>query len=208
MARKAVLQGGKRDELLKAALHLFMEKGYDATSVADILSAVGGEVGMFYHYFKSKKAIYEAAIEHFIAEYAVDFRSNTQKSLSGDPAQTLDTLLTLMASRLRMWYAMRSPSQAGTPDEAFLLLIRARLFASLTDDIETLLTQGFAQGSIPVRDDVPPRALAGFLLYGVSGVLDLSVAHNVTEAELAQRIQSARKLVLQLLNIPNKEGDR
>lgn len=44
MPKKAVLEGGKRDEIIYAAMELFFEKGYDATSVRMILDKVGGEV--------------------------------------------------------------------------------------------------------------------------------------------------------------------
>lgn len=40
MARKAVVAGGKRDELVDAALKLFLERGYEATSVRAVLEAV------------------------------------------------------------------------------------------------------------------------------------------------------------------------
>ena len=33
MSRKPVLEGGKRDEIMDAALELFFEKGYDATAL-------------------------------------------------------------------------------------------------------------------------------------------------------------------------------
>ena len=52
MARKAVLTGGKRDEIIDIAMKLFFENGYEATSVRMIMNEVGGEIGMFYHYFK------------------------------------------------------------------------------------------------------------------------------------------------------------
>ena len=51
MARKALLTGGKRDEIIYAAMELFFENGYEATSVRMILDKVNGEVCMFYHYF-------------------------------------------------------------------------------------------------------------------------------------------------------------
>ena len=49
MARKAVLEGGKRDEIIMTAMKLFFEHGYEATSVRMIMNEVGGEIGMFYH---------------------------------------------------------------------------------------------------------------------------------------------------------------
>ena len=61
MARKAVLEGGKREEIITAAEQLFFTEGFEKTSVRMILEKVGGEVGMFYHYFKSKEELFDVA---------------------------------------------------------------------------------------------------------------------------------------------------
>ena len=47
MARKPVLEGGKKDELIDAALALFFENGYENTSIRMIANRVGCEVGCF-----------------------------------------------------------------------------------------------------------------------------------------------------------------
>ena len=69
MARKAVLQGGKRDEIINVATKQFFEKGYEETSIRSILNDVGGEVGMFYHYFKSKDELFQVVVERFFHQY-------------------------------------------------------------------------------------------------------------------------------------------
>jgi len=66
MARKAVLEGGKKDEILNVALELFLKNGYENTSIRMILERVGGEVGMFYHYFDSKQEVFDKAFQHFM----------------------------------------------------------------------------------------------------------------------------------------------
>lgn len=73
MARKAVLKGGKRDEIIHAASQLFFKHGYEATSVRMILDKVNGEVGMFYHYFKSKDELFQAVVEQFFINYRNQF---------------------------------------------------------------------------------------------------------------------------------------
>ncbi len=50
----------KRSSILKAAEMLFFERGYDRTSVQDILDALSLSKGGFYHHFPSKK---EAVLE-------------------------------------------------------------------------------------------------------------------------------------------------
>ena len=43
----------RRDELMDAAQALFMEKGFAATSVAEIVEGAGVAKGTFYTYFQS-----------------------------------------------------------------------------------------------------------------------------------------------------------
>ena len=53
----------RRNELLDAAQALFYRKGYENTSVNDIIDAVGVAKGTFYHYFTSKVEILDQIIE-------------------------------------------------------------------------------------------------------------------------------------------------
>ncbi|MCB0219646.1 MAG: TetR/AcrR family transcriptional regulator [Chrysiogenetes bacterium] len=57
----------RRDELLRAAMKVFAEKGYQQTSVADILEGAGVARGTFYRYFDSKKDCFSQALDKFIA---------------------------------------------------------------------------------------------------------------------------------------------
>lgn len=53
----------RREEILLTALKLFCKKGYEATSVDDIVCEVGCSHGLFYHYFKGKQEIYDNILE-------------------------------------------------------------------------------------------------------------------------------------------------
>ncbi|MCI8510683.1 MAG: TetR/AcrR family transcriptional regulator [Lachnospiraceae bacterium] len=44
-------------EILDAAKELFLSKGYEDTSVADIMELAGGAKGMFYRFFQSKEEV-------------------------------------------------------------------------------------------------------------------------------------------------------
>lgn len=48
----------RRAALLKSALHCFAEKGYQATTIDDIVRHANASKGGVYHYFKSKEDIY------------------------------------------------------------------------------------------------------------------------------------------------------
>lgn len=47
-------------EILDAAKKLFLAKGYEETSITDIMQEVGGAKGMFYRFFQSKEELMQA----------------------------------------------------------------------------------------------------------------------------------------------------
>ena len=53
----------RRNQILDAAEKLFFEKGYDRTSVQDILDALQMSKGGFYHYFDAKDSVLRAVSE-------------------------------------------------------------------------------------------------------------------------------------------------
>ena len=53
----------RRNELLDSAQDLFFSKGYEATTVADIMERAGVSKGGFYHHFTSKDDLLEALVE-------------------------------------------------------------------------------------------------------------------------------------------------
>jgi len=60
-------QGEKRrEEILVAALDLFIRKGYAATRTLDISQAVGVSEGLLFHHFETKEKLYEELIRRGI----------------------------------------------------------------------------------------------------------------------------------------------
>jgi AcrR family transcriptional regulator len=56
----------RREEILRAASTLFSQKGYHATSVADVIAAAGISRGTFYLYFDNKDSLFLDLMEQFI----------------------------------------------------------------------------------------------------------------------------------------------
>jgi len=52
-----------RSELLKKCFDLFAEKGYGSITMRQIADGLGVSTGTLYHYFPSKKALYEQLVE-------------------------------------------------------------------------------------------------------------------------------------------------
>jgi len=54
-----------RERLLDAAMRLFWEKGYNSTSIADVLGAAHANAGSLYHFFPTKQDLLVAVLTRF-----------------------------------------------------------------------------------------------------------------------------------------------
>jgi len=73
MARRAsAASPGTRQRLADAALDQFHRKGYNATSVQDLVSAAGAPKGTFYNHFQSKEDLALDAVRRYAAAMCVD----------------------------------------------------------------------------------------------------------------------------------------
>ncbi|MBP2643092.1 MAG: TetR family transcriptional regulator [Firmicutes bacterium] len=63
MARVLKEPEERKNEIMDAAQNLFESKGYEETSVNDIIQKVGIAKGTFYYYFKSKEEIMDAVVD-------------------------------------------------------------------------------------------------------------------------------------------------
>lgn len=66
MARK---RQSTKSRIVKAAWNLFYKKGYDSTTVEDIINASKTSKGTFYHYFKGKEALLNTLSNLFDQKY-------------------------------------------------------------------------------------------------------------------------------------------
>jgi TetR/AcrR family transcriptional repressor of nem operon len=57
---------GTRERLVDAARHLFWERGYAATGLAEILARADANSGSFYHFFESKDALLRTVLETYV----------------------------------------------------------------------------------------------------------------------------------------------
>src|SRR4026209_1657881 len=54
----------RRAEIVDCAVAMFFEKGYEATTIADILERTKLSKGAFYHHFESKEELLDAFTQH------------------------------------------------------------------------------------------------------------------------------------------------
>ena len=64
--------GIRQEVFISAATELYMEKGYEAVSIRDVLNAVADKTAspsVFYYYFSSKDELYRACVESVAKSY-------------------------------------------------------------------------------------------------------------------------------------------
>jgi AcrR family transcriptional regulator len=105
-----------RSRILDVAGELFAERGYDATSVADICARAGVTKGAFYHHFKSKQAVFLELRDRWLGPL------ETQLTLARDPDETLPQLLQHVADMARAMFAEAGEDQR---QQVFLELLSA-----------------------------------------------------------------------------------
>jgi len=92
MTTSAVRRPNTRERILTASLDLFLERGFDGTTISDIERAVGlaAGTGSFYRHFKSKDDVFVAAVQRSATEYMEHFLAMLQElDAIADPVERL-----------------------------------------------------------------------------------------------------------------------
>ncbi len=65
----------RQQQILDAALHCFLERGIDATTIADVRARSDASTGSIYHHFKDKDGLVGGVLQHIIGRYQASLQS-------------------------------------------------------------------------------------------------------------------------------------
>lgn len=136
--------------ILDVALALFLEKGYDNTSIQDIIDGLGGLTkGAVYHHFKSKEDILSAALDRENAGlYAQLRRIRDDGRMNG--AEKLQALFeaSVMGPQMDLW-ANVAPDSDPVKNARLLGMEYQALFEEAVPFfVQPIVEQGVRDGSI------------------------------------------------------------
>ena len=168
----------RRDQIIEAAERLFYEKGYEQTSVQDVLDALSLSKGGFYHYFQSKIELLEAVCRRQSVRDAEEMTAAVARQ-EGAIAK-LNTLL-------RYCGLLR----ADRMDFALLVLRVSYLGGSL--QLRACLREGLMETALPMMREIILEGMAENVFFtrfpDDIGELILQLFANITD-ELAMLIAS------------------
>lgn len=142
--------------ILDVATRLFTEKGYDATSLADIIQETHLSKGAIYHHFASKEDIFTAIFQRIGSEnIAALARIRDNASLSGLEKLRAIFRAAILGDNQSLMLTV-TPSLLDNP--RFLAMQVRQIYEFVAPDfIAPILQEGMDDGSIPAKN---PRELA------------------------------------------------
>ncbi|OUC98468.1 TetR/AcrR family transcriptional regulator [Streptosporangium minutum] len=166
------------DAALQKALELFWERGYEATSMADLVQHLGIARASIYATFGGKHDLYVKAFERY-----TQTRDPNIVEMLSQPGPALPAVRALVQAYVEESLHDEHRRGCMVVNAAVEVMSRdpqmARRIEAGWDVLETALTSALtrarAQGEIP--DDKDPRALARFLLVLLQGIRVLGRAH-------------------------------
>lgn len=153
----------RKTEFLNTAMALFMQQGYDQTSVNAIINAVGVSKGAFYHYFKSKEELLDQ-----LAERAAEQSLAGAQAIVDDPGLSAVEKLNALFAQTNQFKAQNRDLMIAIAQVFYSdgnILLRSRLSERSVERVAPImaqiLKQGQQEGSMNM---VNPEETARFVL--------------------------------------------
>jgi TetR/AcrR family transcriptional repressor of nem operon len=184
------------EQALESAMSVFWRKGYEATSLQDLLQVTGLSKSSLYQTFGSKHALFERCLDLYRRDKAAQMREMLDRARSG--RAFIERLVYGVAAETRGRAArrgclvMNTASEFAQSDPRIAKLVKqgAKAFGAV---FEAAVVQGQEDGEISSALDAGD--LARYLVSSVSG-LKTMVKAGATPAEIA----SVARVILRVLD--------
>ncbi|MDN7228881.1 TetR/AcrR family transcriptional regulator [Planococcus liqunii] len=167
-------------ELIKESINLFVEKGFSATSIQDIVDKLGVTKGSFYYHFKSK----EALLMHIHLSYIDDLLKRqktileTEKEARGKLVKVVELLIHDIEKQGALGRVYYREIRHLTPENA--ATIRKKR-AEFRDRIESIIKEGIENGEF--RKNLEAKMIT----FGILGITNWSYQWFNPKGDLSVR---------------------
>ncbi|HWI70082.1 MAG TPA: TetR/AcrR family transcriptional regulator [Nitrospiraceae bacterium] len=160
------------DDAIEKAMQVFWHKGYEATSMEDLLSAMDLSRGSLYDTFGDKRQLFLKVVDRYCATFA-----SSKFSLLDQPGPALPTLRRFISGMIEGGLA--DPQRRGclisntvmelSPHEKEIAGMLRQALKMVEDTFFKVLTRAKQQGELQKGQD--PRTLARFLVTMMQGAI-------------------------------------
>lgn len=179
-----------RDEALRKAKHVFWQRGYEGTSISDLVDALGIASARIYAAFGSKEALFRETIALYLSEEGAFANKamqepNTRLAIEQLLTQAVETYTQIDQPHGCM-VVLSLTNYARDNEEIMTWLTRYR--QARTKTIIERINQGILSGDIPEKADA--QALGDYfatLLHGIS----IQARDGVSQERLLGMVQIA-----------------
>ncbi|WP_099206190.1 TetR/AcrR family transcriptional regulator [Scatolibacter rhodanostii] len=184
-------------KILDSALKLFIQKGYEQTTILDIVSEMGGLTrGAFYHHFKTKEDVFFALTDKIFNDMKPFVKIKGRTDINGLEKIKL-TLQTVNESKDYATLQLQILSLIENSPTAFKIYMeKQRTF--LATKYAELIEEGINDGSIKAKH---PKLTAELFLLICNIWLMPTIYPQANEEEAWQRFHMAKDIV-EALGLP------
>lgn len=155
-------------EIIKTAMQLFGEKGYEQTSMRDIAKSMGVSLGLCYRYFDSKQILFNNAIEIYIEDCCqqyLDVLHNPEIKIK-DKINLLFSSIGLDHSGIEYHEFFHRIENEELHEQLSIRLCKF-MYPQLLEEVQ----KAIKNGEIKIEH---PKVLISFITYGQIGLLSKS----------------------------------
>jgi AcrR family transcriptional regulator len=208
MTRIAKDPAERRIELIACAQKLFYSRGYETTSVSDIVDELGVAKGTFYYYFDSKLAILEAMVESAIGQSMA-----LVHDIAVDPALPALEKWVRALGMVGAWKTARKEEMLALlhllqKDENVLLQhkVRTHLVRMMAPEFARIIDQGIEEGVFETEfaDDSAEIALSIMLAFSetIAHILLNPEDHDEPAALATRKLAAIQDALERVLGAP------
>lgn len=188
----------RKIDVLEASQELFNSKGFQETSINDIMRKVGAAKGVFYYHFKTKDQVLDTLIEQQISKIV----ESVEMICKQYGFNALDKLICVLEEEFRVSMEGYNPDNhihniKNVDMHQRILVGMVQRFAPV---IAKLVKQGIVEG---LFDTDYPLEVAEIIVAGVHFITDLGI-FNWTKEEYIRRVKASEEIIEKALCI--KQG--
>lgn len=199
MSRQSKAPDERRQELMDAAEQQFLDRGFEAVLVSDIVTKLGVAQGTFYYYFKSKDEVLAAILERKWDCFTGHLQANLAEQ-GEEPMRKLQTVLGALfrpqsGDQGGLQY-FKTPSEAAERWHGMFDHIR---IVKLSPIMQQIVREGIGSGVFgPMQH---PDEITEILLHGISAFMHQHSPHFSDASYFAKKMSALEELLTRILDI-------